>query len=92
MDYESTLRVHLAPYFGSKSLDRLDAEAVERFMAAKAAERRAPNSVLNYLGLLHSIFEYGQRRGWASGNPCKLVDKPRASRLCRCSRAHDGSG
>lgn len=45
-------------------------------MAAKAREGRAPKSVLNYVGLLHSIFEHAQRRGWASANPCKLVDKP----------------
>lgn len=29
------------------------------------------------LGLLHSIFDYAIKRGWASANPCKLVDKPR---------------
>jgi integrase len=76
MDYESTLRVHLGPYFGRTALDRIGPEQVEAFMAAKAREGRAPKSVLNYVGLLHSIFEHVQRRGWASANPCKLVDKP----------------
>ena len=32
--------------------------------------------MLNYVGLLHSIFEHAHRRGWATTNPCKLVDKP----------------
>jgi integrase len=76
-DYESTLRVHLAPRFGSMGLERIGPEHVEAFIATKRAEGRAPKSVLNYLGFLHSLFEHGQRRGWAAANPCKLVDKPR---------------
>jgi len=77
MDYESHLRVHLAPFFGLKPLHRIEPRDVEAFIGAKRREGRAPKSILNYLGLLHSIFEFGQRRGWTSANPCKLVDKPR---------------
>jgi integrase len=77
MDYESHLRVHLAPFFGAKPLHRVDGRDIEAFIAAKRRDGRAPKSVLNYLGLLHSIFEFGQRRGWTAANPCKLVDKPR---------------
>ena len=29
--------------------------------------------------MLHSIFEFAIRRGWASDNPCKRVEKPRAT-------------
>ena len=32
----------------------------------------------NALGLLHSIFEFAIRRGWATENPCKRVEKPKA--------------
>jgi integrase len=78
MDYESHLRVHLAPFFGAKPLHRIEPRDVEAFIAAKRRDGRAPKSILNYLGLLHSIFEFGQRRGWTATNPCKLVDKPRA--------------
>jgi integrase len=77
MDYESTLRVHLAPFFGATPLHRIEPRDVERFIAAKAREGRATKSVLNYLGLLHSIFAHGQRRGWCTQNPCKQIDKPR---------------
>jgi integrase len=80
MDYESTLRVHLAPFFGATALHRVEPRDVERFIAAKAREGRATKSVLNYLGLLHSIFAYGQKRGWCSQKPCKLVDRPRKNR------------
>jgi len=77
MDYESHLRVHLVPFFGAKPLHRIEPRDVEEFIAAERRNGRAPKSVLNYLGLLHSIFEFGQRRGWTATNPCKLVDKPR---------------
>jgi integrase len=50
---------------------------VEAFIATKTREGRAVKSILNYVGLLHSIFAYAQKRGWASQNPCKLIDKPR---------------
>jgi integrase len=80
MDYESTLRVHLAPFFGATPLHRIEPRDVERFIAAEAREGRATKSVLNYLGLLHSIFAHGQKRGWCSQNPCKQVDRPRKNR------------
>jgi integrase len=80
MDYESHLRVHLASFFGAKPLHRIEPRDVEAFIAAKRREGRAPKSVLNYLGLLHSILEFGQRRGSTAANRCKLVDKPRVGR------------
>ena len=78
MDYESHLRVHLVPFFGSKPLNRIEPGDIESFIGAKRRQGRAPKSILNYLGLLHSIFEFGQRRRWITTNPCKQVDKPRA--------------
>jgi integrase len=36
----------------------------------------SPKSVCNYVGFLHSIFDSAIRRGWASDNPCKHVEKP----------------
>lgn len=78
MDYESTLRVHLAPFFARKPLHRIDARDLREFMALKAREGRAPKSVRNYLGLLHSIFAFALARDWTTNNPCKQVEKPRA--------------
>lgn len=42
------------------------------------AERRVGEDEFNALGVLHSIFEAARREGWVAGNPCTLVDKPRA--------------
>jgi integrase len=77
MDYESTLRVHLGPFFRRRTLDKIRPRDIEAFIRAESRAGRATKSVLNYLGLLHSIFAYGERRGWCTSNPCKLVDKPR---------------
>jgi integrase len=76
-DYKSTLRVHLVPFFRAPALDRIGARDVEAFITVEARAGRATKSILNYLGLLHSIFACGEKRGWCAGNPCKLVDKPR---------------
>jgi integrase len=78
MDYESALRVHLAPYFGTRAIDSLTAEDVERFVAAKRREGRAQKSVRNYAGFLHGICAFAVKRGWANVNPCAAVELPRA--------------
>jgi integrase len=76
-DYRSTLRVHLVPFFGDRSLERIDVQFVEALVAAKQREGKAPKSISNYVGLLYSIFAYAEKRGWARSNPVALADKPR---------------
>ncbi len=80
MDYESTLRIHLSPFFGTTPLDEIDVAQVESFVYAKQHEGRAPKSILNYLGLLHAIFGHGLKRDWCTHNPVTLVEKPRVPR------------
>jgi integrase len=75
-EYESFLRVHLSPFFGRRPLERIETAEVEAFIAAKRREGKAAKSIVNYLGLLHSIFVFAEKRGLATGNPVKLVDKP----------------
>jgi integrase len=74
--YRGALDAHLAPHFGAMRLDRIHPDDVEGFIAAERRRGVAVKTTLNALGLLHSIFEQGIRRGWASSNPCKHVDKP----------------
>lgn len=75
-DYESCVRVHLTPFFGGKAIDRIGASDVEAFIALKRCEGKAVKSILNYLGLLHSIFAFAEKRGFARANPVRIVDKP----------------
>jgi hypothetical protein len=72
-DYRSTLRVHLAPFF-SGPIDKVGEADIEAFIAAKVAEKKAPKSIRNYLGLLHSVFAYAEKKGWARDNPVKRVE------------------
>lgn len=75
---ESHVRVQLAPFFGSKSIDRIGRREIEQFMAWMSQTGRSPKTTLNALGVLHSMYEYARREGWVAGNPCTLVDKPRS--------------
>jgi integrase len=77
-DYRSTLRVHLIPFFGGRSLDSVTVELVEAFVTAKQREGKATKSISNYVGLLYSIFGYAVKRGWARSNPVASAEKPRA--------------
>jgi integrase len=76
LDYESYLRVHLVPFFGDLPLEKIGRADVEDFVAEKLVDGKAPKSVRNYLGLLHSLFAYAEKQEWTRGNPCKLVEKP----------------
>ena len=75
--YESYLRVHLAPYFGERPLAQITRQDVEAFIAHCREDGQSVKSTLNYVGLLHGIFELAHREGWVAGNPCKLAAKPR---------------
>lgn len=70
--YESYLRVHIAPYFESRPIAKVTKEDVEGFVAACINDGQSVKSTLNYLGLLHGIFDFAIRRGWAGANPVKL--------------------
>ena len=78
-DYESALRVHLIPYFGRCSLSEIDVPMIEEFILVKLEEGKAPKSVRNFVGLLHSILGHGVKRGWCETNPAALVEKPRTA-------------
>ncbi len=48
-------------------------------MAAKRREGKAPKTIHNYLGLLHSIFAFAQKRGLGEHNPVAEADRPTRS-------------
>jgi integrase len=79
-DYESYLRVHLLPFFGRRPLEQISPDDVEAFIAAKRNEGKAIKSILNYVGLLNTLFAHGRKRGWCTNNPVKSIDKPRDHR------------
>jgi integrase len=74
--YQSYLRVHVAPFFGEKPIANVTKEDVEEFIAACLDNDQAIKSTRNYLGFLHSVFDFALRKGWVAANPCKAVEKP----------------
>jgi integrase len=79
-DYRGYLRGHLAPFFGDKPIDRIDAARVAQYLRRKSGEGLSSKTVQNHLNFLHGIFSFALRRGWAAGNPVALVDRPRGQR------------
>jgi hypothetical protein len=75
--YHTILAVHLSD-FGQAPVQRIGRAEVEAFVGKQRQRRQSAKSIRNQLGLLHSIFGYAEKRGWARGNPVKLVDKPAA--------------
>ena len=78
MDYRSTLRVHLVPFFGDVPIAAITAGQIERYLTVKLRAGRAPKSIRNDLGLLFGVLGLAEKRGWVASNPCKHVELPRA--------------
>lgn len=77
MSYESVVRVHLAPFFGKRSLERIGRREVEGLVAHMTRQGSSAKTTRNALGVLHGIFEYARRQEWVLANPVSLADKPR---------------
>lgn len=73
---ESETRVHLDPFFGSRSLE--SPEDVADFIAALEAKGLAPKTICNVHGTLAALFNYAKapRRRWATSNPCEGAELP----------------
>lgn len=76
-DYGSILRRHLAPHFASQAIERITAEQVGAYMAAKSAEGLSVKTVNNHLNFAHGLFAFALKRGWVAANPVAAVDRPR---------------
>lgn len=74
--YQSYLRVHVAPFFGDKPVANITKEDIEEFIVVCFDNDQSIKSTRNYLGFLHSVFDFALRKGWVVENPCKTVEKP----------------
>ena len=77
--YQSYLRVHVAPFFGEKQIADITNDDIEEFIAVCLDNDQSIKSTRNYLGFLHSVFDFALRKGWVAANPCKAVEKPEAA-------------
>jgi integrase len=75
-DYRANVRRHLAPFFAGRSLEAIDPQLVESYLAAKLREGLTRKTIQNHLTLLHGIFAHAVRRGWVLRNPVAAADLP----------------
>jgi integrase len=84
-DYESHVRVHLAPFFGDLPIQRIDAKRIEAFVAHLKKKRGqgrrggkplSPKSICNYLGTLSALLNFAVRKKWIPASPMTAVDLP----------------
>jgi integrase len=76
-DYQSIIRAHLLPAFGSERLEDITTEGVERWSASLAASGRMNNRTrLKILTVLHGVMQRAKRVWKLPRNPIADVEKP----------------
>jgi site-specific recombinase XerD len=76
--YRCLLSAQIGPRIGDRPVARVSTEDVERLIAALRRDGLSVKTTTNMLGFLHSIMEHSVRRGWATTNPCRRVERPRS--------------
>jgi len=78
IDYRSTLKNHLRPWFGHDDLGQLaqSPEAIDEYVAHKLSGGLSPKTVRNHLALLGLMFKQARKWRWVSEDPTELVDRP----------------
>lgn len=80
---ESTLRVHLEPFFGERAIDVVEHEDVVDLMALMENGGVGPKSIRNYIGTLSAMYRFAMSRRpvrWANANPCESIELPEVPR------------
>jgi hypothetical protein len=75
---ESEVRMHVAPFFGSRPLDTITPQDVEDFVTVLEGKGLAPKTIRNILATLSALFTFARapKRRWAASNPCDGVELP----------------
>ena len=79
-DYRGYVRRHFAPFFGERSVDKVEPAHVSAYLKHKREQGLSSKTVQNQLNFLHGLFAFSVRRGWAQTNPVAMVDRPRKGR------------
>jgi integrase len=75
---ESEVRVHLAPFFGSRSVDSITPEDVLDLVAVLEDKGLSPKSIQNIIVTLSGLFNFAKapQRRWTAQNPCEGLELP----------------
>jgi hypothetical protein len=80
MDYRSTLRVHLVPFFGGVPITPAQ---IERYLTVKLRVGRAPKSIRTDLGLLYGVLGFAEKCGWVASNRASTSSSRARERAAR---------
>lgn len=76
IDYTSTLRCHLEPFFGHLELTAIEPSDVDAYIAVKTRDL-SPKTITNHLGLLRVMFKVARRWRLVGSNPLEEIEPPR---------------
>ena len=70
--------MHLAPFFGDRSMDAIPPEDVLDLVAVLEGKGLSPKSIQNVIATLSALFNFARapQRRWATANPCEGVELP----------------
>lgn len=69
--YESYMKNHIGPAFGSRPIDTITEDDCRRFIMALERKNLSPKYIHNIAGWLTSVMGHAADRGWREGNPMK---------------------
>jgi integrase len=75
---EMALRVHLAPFFAEKPIDKIRTSDIEELVALQQRRGLSAKSIRTYIGTLSALFNYAAapQRRWVAHNPARGVELP----------------
>ena len=75
---ESETRVHLAPFFGDRSIDSVSRADVLDLVTVLEGKRLAPKTIRNVVATLSALYRFALHpdRRWATSNPCAEIELP----------------
>jgi len=75
-DYRMHLRAHLEPHFGDRSIDAIDADAIDELIGKLLARGLKVKTVRTYVTTLSTLLNYAVRKRWLKASPMGEVDLP----------------
>jgi integrase len=76
--FEVNVRVHLAPFFGSRGLAEITRADVDALMSSMLAQGKSAKTARNARGDLAHIFNHAIREDWLQANPVAGAVRPRS--------------
>lgn len=78
--YRTIIDLHIVPFIGMESLDKLNAGKIDAFFIRLERDGRSSHTRKQVYGVLHRVLEVAVERRLIPYNPCNGVERPRIKR------------